>query len=820
MPLLPFLRDSLIPRASALSVMALLGLGAVSTAGEGAGSLSSIAEREIARRQAKIAGANDRLKEGISLQADGKPGEAASLLLETYRDIPDAPLTQDLRAAVRDAYCSAACAHARDLLKEARYREAHQMLDTVLAADMEPQHKEARLLKKQAADPDRYPPALTPDHLANEKQVTDLLTKAGSFLNIGDYDQATATYAAVLRIDTYNTAARRGMEKVEQEKAKYLGAAYDHARTKLLNDANKQWETTVPPSSDMTDLFVSSRASSSAVQKGRREKLEKKLREIKIPKLEFSGASLDEVIEYLRITTASLDPEGKGVDFIINAPDETKSRTMNLSLQDMPLEEVVRYVVQMAQAAYRVEESAVVITSLTEKSTAMISKSYRVPPDFLQTGDAGNAAAPAPADPFAPATPTAAAGVPIRRMGAKQFLEARGVTFGPDASASFSPATSTLVVRNTADNIALVDMLVEQSANNAPKQVVIQVKILDVEERLFAEVSNQILLGQGNVPGTERAFFTGGTPEGTFANTTAGLRGSGNILGAAKIDELLALSKGQEVPSLDSRSPAAIQLFGALTDPQFAMLTSLLNQKTGRDLLSAPSVISRSGQKAEVRIGREFPYPTEFDPPEIPQQVGTNVASTFTNINGVSVSQGANGAPITPTTPTTFEFKQLGTVLEVEPVISEDGRTVDLVIAPSNTEFEGFVDYGSDITNSTASGSLDLLTFTLTNRFSYYNIDNPILQPVFRKSAVSTSVTVWDGQTVVLGGALRETVTDNQDKVPVIGDIPLVGRLWQSKVKQSIKKAVLIFVTVKVIDPGGMRINPPVDAATEQAALR
>jgi general secretion pathway protein D len=531
---------------------------------------------------------------------------------------------------------------------------------------------------------------------------------------------------------------------------------------------------------------------------------------------------LDEVIEYLRITTASLDPEGKGVDFIINAPDETKSRTMNLSLQDMPLEEVVRYVVQMAQAAYRVEESAVVITSLTEKSTAMISKSYRVPPDFLQTGDAGNAAAPAPADPFAPATPTAAAGVPIRRMGAKQFLEARGVTFGPDASASFSPATSTLVVRNTADNIALVDMLVEQSANSAPKQVVIQVKILDVEERLFAEVSNQILLGQGNVPGTERAFFTGGTPDGTFANTTAGLRGSGNILGAAKIDELLALSKGQEVPSLDSRSPAAIQLFGALTDPQFAMLTSLLNQKTGRDLLSAPSVISRSGQKAEVRIGREFPYPTEFDPPEIPQQVGTNVVpATFINtLTGTVSSPAANGAPITPTTPTTFEFKQLGTVLEVEPVISEDGRTVDLVIAPSNTEFEGFVDYGSDITNSTANNTFDLINFVVTNSFSYYNIDNPILQPVFRKSAVSTSVTVWDGQTVVLGGALRETVTDNQDKVPVIGDIPLVGRLWQSKVKQSIKKAVLIFVTVKVIDPGGMRINPPVDAATEQAALR
>ncbi|MBL9115485.1 MAG: hypothetical protein JNJ83_10810 [Verrucomicrobiaceae bacterium] len=787
-------------------------LGTHGLAGDN-GTLSSIAEREIARRQAKINQAQERLAEGLTLLSENKSAEATAVLMETYGEIPDAPLTQDLKSAVRDAYSQAATIHSRELLAEARYKEAHQLLDSVLSPGMNPGYKPAAKLKEQAADSDRYPPALTPDILLQKKEVSDLLTKASSFVNLGDLDSAMATYTKVLSIDPYNVAARRGMEKVEQDKAKYYNAAYQQTRSTMLNAANKLWETSVPPSADMTNLFVNSRAEAASVQKGRREKLEQKLRTMRLPKVDFTGASLDEVVEYLRITTRSLDPEGKGVDFIVSAPEETRNRQLTLTLQDVPLEEVVRYVVQIAQAAYRVEEAAVVITSITEKSTVLISKTYRVPPDFLQTGDAGSAApAAAPADPFAPGQ-AAAAGVPIRRMGAKEFLEARGVTFGPEAAASFSPATSTLVVRNTAENIALIDMLVEQAANNAPKQVVISTKIIEIDERLLSDIHNEINIGQGNLPGSERIFMSGGTPVGTQFSTTQGLRSTGDILGAAKIEELLALAGGQEIPAIDSRSPAAFSLFGAMTDPQFSALIHLLNQKTGRDLVSAPSVVTRSGQKAEVRIGREFPYPTEFDPPEIPQQVGS-----FPVGGNTQVITGNNNGPVTPTTPTTFEVKHVGSLLEVEPVISPDGRTVDLVIAPTNTEFEGFIDYGSDIRTGSTSEVYDPLGFYLGDTEVPYIVDNPILQPVFRKSSITTSVTVWDGQTVVLGGALTESTTDINDKVPIIGDIPLVGRLWQSKVKQTIKKVVLIFVTVNVIDPGGQPVNvPQTDPALQQA---
>jgi len=71
------------------------------------------------------------------------------------------------------------------------------------------------------------------------------------------------------------------------------------------------------------------------------------------------------------------------------------------------------------------------------------------------------------------------------------------------------------------------------------------------------------------------------------------------------------------------------------------------------------------------------------------------------------------------------------------------------------------------------------------------------------KNSANTAVTIYDGSTIMLGGVMEERRVDIQDKVPVIGDIPLIGRLWQTKVSQSSKKHVIFFITVTVIDPSG-----------------
>jgi type II secretory pathway component GspD/PulD (secretin) len=79
--------------------------------------------------------------------------------------------------------------------------------------------------------------------------------------------------------------------------------------------------------------------------------------------------------------------------------------------------------------------------------------------------------------------------------------------------------------------------------------------------------------------------------------------------------------------------------------------------------------------------------------------------------------------------------------------------------------------------------------------------------PQFRLRQVVTSAIVWDGQTIMLGGLISENVQKQKDKIPMLGDIPLVGRLFRSESFQTKKKNLIIFVTPTIIDPAGNRVH-------------
>ncbi len=167
----------------------------------------------------------------------------------------------------------------------------------------------------------------------------------------------------------------------------------------------------------------------------------------------------------------------------------------------------------------------------------------------------------------------------------------------------------------------------------------------------------------------------------------------------------------------------------------------------------------------------------------------------------------------TPTTPTAFEMRQTGVKLEAEPTVGPDGNTIELNLSPEVVEFDGFINYGSPIN---APGSLVTDIFGAVTRNPPTVITpNVINQPIFSVRKVTTGVTVWDGQTVVLGGLIREDVQDIEDKVPILGDIPILGRLFRTEAEEHFKRNLMVFVTAYLIDPSGQRIKPqsPVQGA-------
>ncbi|MCB1208266.1 MAG: hypothetical protein KDK97_03010 [Verrucomicrobiales bacterium] len=806
-----------LPKLSLLQaggMIVLLASGpVVLQAGEG-GDLSSIAAAEIQRREAKVGEAAMQLQEADVLLKAGKTEAALGIYSDVYQSLPEAPLALAYKDRAREGYAVSAALRAKELALEGRYKEANELLTAVSAPDVAPKHPLVMKIKKELADTDRFPPALTPQHIANTLNVQELLQKAASLFELGDYDKAIETYKDVLRVDNYNVAARRGLENAEHKRTTYFDAARDHTRSKMLNGVNQLWADQVPPNAAALARYAQETADTRGTVIGNRERIVQRLRDIIIPKVEFTGASLQEVVEYLRIRSRDLDPQGRGVDFVLALSPEAQAKPLDLNLHQIPLEEVVRYVAESSNSATRIDEFAVRFVSLTEASTEIISKTYRVPPGFIETAAVQDPGVANP-DPFATGGATAMSSLALRRMTAQEFLQGRGVSFPEGSSAAYSPASNLLIVRNTMDNLGMIDALVDQAALAGPKQVIITVKMIQVRQTDLVEMGFDWLMGGFNVPGSNSVFGSGGTsgngrsgnladdfPIQTFSGLpvgqfpmTSGLRSSGEIFGKPKLEGLLG--ENITVPPAESRSPGVFAVSGVLTDPQFQAVIRAMNQKKGADILISPSVVAKTGQKATIDVAREFLYPTEFDPPELPQQVGQVPVGGNTFVVGDN-----SAAPITPATPTAFEMRKVGVTLEVEPVISENGREVDLVLTPTLTEFEGFIDYASDINNFVPAYNSAGGTVLVPQP-----VDNRIIQPIFQTNKVTTGVKIWDGATIVLGGVMYEQAIEVNDKVPIIGNIPLIGRFWKSNVTSIDRKNVIFFVNVRVINPAGQPVN-------------
>jgi type II secretory pathway component GspD/PulD (secretin) len=134
-----------------------------------------------------------------------------------------------------------------------------------------------------------------------------------------------------------------------------------------------------------------------------------------------------------------------------------------------------------------------------------------------------------------------------------------------------------------------------------------------------------------------------------------------------------------------------------------------------------------------------------------------------------------------------------GQTLDVIPYVSADGYTIQMHVLPSFTEFLGY--------DTEAARQFRTVVTGVPVQ------DTPL--PRFRVRQVATSAIVWDGQTVVLGGLIAESVRKTREKVPVLGDIPFVGRLFRSEAADSTKKNLVIFVTPTIIDPAGNRVHSP-----------
>lgn len=764
--------------------------------------------------------------EGDKALAEGRLGEAVGRYAAALQRVPGpSKQRQDLVAK----FASASVKYAEEQARNGQIDQATLTLNAVLDDRVAPGYKPAVVLKEHIQDADRFNPAQTPAHVEATKKVRDLFTMAQGYMDSAQFKAAEGCYNQILAEDPTNTAARRGLERVEREINNYLQAARDHTHIKMLNEVDRQWESPVLAARPMPGKLPGAQGSEPA---SGYSIASRKMQTIVMDKVGMADTPIRDALIYLvrksrELDTAEVNPDAKGVNIIFNPGSKPESSfpTVTLDLKSTTLGEALKSITGLTGTRLSTEGNTITVSPIGEGSRIEVRR-FRVAPGFLTKSGTSEVDAGAGADPFAAGGDKSGgfSGLKISRVSAQDWLTRNGIPFPEGTGADYIPADNVLVVRNTEENLALVDTVIESATDKTQRQVLVTVTMLKAEQRNLEELGYDWLMGQTNL-GDSGIFASGGTvgnttngsnlpanysivaPNGVATGAlpiTAGLRGASELTNNSGIDDLIASgTAGPGTGGGTGRSPGILGVAGVFTDPQMQVMMRGLNQKKGIDISTAQKLILKAGQRATAASTRQIPYPTEFDPPQIPQTIGNPRLTVIFDDGRVldSAGSGSGIAPVTPTTPQSFEFKDTGSTLDVEATVGGDGHTVDLSVSAVFSEFDGFINYGTPIT----SGDIVLT-------------DNKIFQPVFSKVAVNTpSLSIADGSTITLGGLSQGQWTTINDKVPLLGDIPFIGRFFRSDVKQVTRKAVIYFIKVQVIDPGGVGVQEAA-ALAEKAA--
>ncbi len=365
---------------------------------------------------------------------------------------------------------------------------------------------------------------------------------------------------------------------------------------------------------------------------------------------------------------------------------------------------------------------------------------------------------------------------------------------GTDGKAVFfNDRTGILFVRATMTDLDIIEQAIA-ALNESPPQLTIEAKFAEFTQDDSRALGFDLLLGNVSIS-SDRMGIQGGTapsmngadPPNTIFPSTGGVP---TVFPNPTGDQLLT-SGLRNFGADGGPFPTLATMTGILTDPQFRMVIRALERRGGVDVLAAPTLTTLSGRQATIKANDiQFIVASSSA-----NQQGAAGGAGITP--GVGVGIGGGNTPIGTTIQPQTAPLPVGPTLDVIPYVSADGFSIQMTLLPSLVEFVGYDDPGP---------------FTIIAQGGAGSTVGPSLVaqlplPRIRVRQVMTSCVVWDGQTVFLGGLMAENVHKTKDKVPVLGDLPFLGRFFRSESFSTQKKNLAIFVTPKIIDPAGNRVH-------------
>lgn len=739
----------------------------------------------VRKQQLSIIAAYDLIDEAYNLMDEGKWDEATKKLNFANEKIVSeeySPMSDEVRGEIKRAKATMAKERAKIAMSEDNVADAVAFANEYAAAeeDVNKGKSFVEIVEKFEDDPYNHTIAdANPDYALRQEKVSVLLEKGRRQYLYGDYQGARSTFRQIETLDADNIQAK-AYQRLISEKLEDSGRlTYLATREAMMDEVNKMWQR--PQVYTGNNVGTIGQKTDSVV--------EVKLRDIIIPNVNFPdpGVPLAHAINTLSALSVDYDKSTdgkKGVNIVLFDAGEAKN--VVLALRDLSLGQILDWVTQQAGYQYDIEKDTIVVRKANEAANASMDTM-----DFPITGAtvtrmigfkaAGGGAD--SSDPFGGGG--GGGGGENKEEPIKQFLIKAGVEFGPGASLAFDGTK--LWVTNSRRNLDKVRNILLRY--NEIKQVEIEAKFMEVNQGALKELGFNWNVYNMDADGKSKNVLFA-TNNRTLGQTTSDIQaGSQPITILQPADQVQPGAENpytvpQVIPGLPSTinlGSSAINatntLLGVINGYNVDLVVSALEQKQGSDLLCAPKVTVISGVTATITVSQQMRYPETWG------DVQSNVGTSSSTGSGSSA-----GVTITPGTPQDFTTTDVGVVMTVTPNVEEDG-SINLVLNPKVTEFEGFMEYGG-VAVALSAGTI-------------VTVPSGFIQPVFSVREVNTTVTVFDGATVVMGGLVREEVRSVNDQVPILGDIPLIGRLFKSKGESRQKKNLLIFVTANRISPGG-----------------
>ena len=627
----------------------------------------------------------------------------------------------------------------------------------------------------------------SPGLRVKDDKVNELLVRGRARYLYGDYQGALDSYREVLQYQPNNSESKAYQIRIRQMLSENSGQ-WNRGVTKgkLLELLDETWK--LPEVFNRENVKVDSANGNDPVIE--------KMKSIQLPEgFLVRDQPLDRALILLQTQAATYDKDQKGVNIVL-IDTANKNPTVSLQLRNVSVYQALDYTCKRVGFSFTVGAGGIVEVredtgdSLLETEIYPLSTAAVLKMTGLGAGGgAGAAAGGGAASPFGGAAAGGAGagdGQRPEEVAIKNFLTRSGVAFELPATLSYDGTN--LIVYQSRKNLDRVKNIIRRYSDI--KQVHIEAKFMEVEQKILNELgvnwnlspTLQTIAGvtsQVDPTATAKAATNLRSINSVFATNNSTVR-SLNVTNLTPIPQPApSFPGGINLGNTNQSYSANVGIIGAET---LGLAIRAIEENAGSDLMSSPSLTVLDGKTAVIKVAQLLRYP---------QAYGDTQSNVGTGGGGTQQTTGAAVA-ITAGTPQDFTIQEVGVTLEVTPTVAADD-SIALNLKPKVTEFEGFVEYGG--TSVAISGGVTV------------SVPSGFFQPIFSTREVTTEVTVFDGATVVIGGLTREEVKTIDDKVPVLGSIPLIGAAFRSSGKSIQKKSLMVFVTANLVSPGGATLR-------------